>query len=189
VAGQNAQVAIEAASTAASGRWLLEEAADWWDLVRFGPPGHEVYVRVAFDDSPLAEPRDTVREALDALAGHTATRDAAYAAVWEGWTGSGRVPAAPVLPVPNRTLLLFTASVAELRDVPEVAWHGVSGHGGAPPHLAWPEDRAWCLACEVDEEIEFTVGCSRAAADALAAALPGHVREVAYGEQVPLWRE
>jgi hypothetical protein len=24
----------------------------------------------------------------------------------------------------------------------------------------WPEDQAWCLACEVDEEIEFTVGCS-----------------------------
>ncbi|RMB58715.1 hypothetical protein EAX62_11280 [Tessaracoccus antarcticus] len=23
------------------------------------------------------------------------------------------------------------------------------------PHLVWPEDRAWCLACEVDEEIEF----------------------------------
>ena len=25
------------------------------------------------------------------------------------------------------------------------------------PHLVWPEDQAWCLACEVDEEVEFTV--------------------------------
>ena len=53
------------------------------------------------------------------------------------------------------------------------------------PDLVWPEDHAWCLACDVDEEIEFTVGCAVGAADALGEALPGVVRRVRYGEQAP----
>jgi hypothetical protein len=52
----------------------------------------------------------------------------------------------------------------------------------------WPQDQAWCLACEVDEEIEFTVGCSEEAAQALAQARPGAVRRARYGEEAPLYR-
>jgi hypothetical protein len=36
----------------------------------------------------------------------------------------------------------------------------------------WPEDQAWCLARAVDEEIEFTVGCSLDASQALDRTLP-----------------
>ena len=50
----------------------------------------------------------------------------------------------------------------------------------------WPEDQAWCLACEVDEDIEFTVGCSATASQVLARALPDAVRRVHYGEPAPL---
>ena len=50
-------------------------------------------------------------------------------------------------------------------------------------------DRAWCLACEVDEEIEFSVGCTDDAARALADAMPGAVRRVAYGEAAPMYRD
>ena len=53
----------------------------------------------------------------------------------------------------------------------------------------WPEDRAWCLACEVDEEIEFTVGCSDDQLQALAGALPGAVRRVRHGDPAPLYRD
>jgi hypothetical protein len=56
------------------------------------------------------------------------------------------------------------------------------------PHLVWPADRAWCLACEVDEEIEFTVGCSEDAFQALHSAMPGAVRRARYGEQAPVYR-
>ena len=45
------------------------------------------------------------------------------------------------------------------------------------------------LACEVDEEIEFTVGCFREASQALAGALPGAVRRVRYGEPAPMYRD
>jgi hypothetical protein len=42
-------------------------------------------------------------------------------------------------------------------------------------------------ACEVDEEIEFTVGCSVEAAQALGKALPGAVRRAFYGESAPMY--
>lgn len=85
-------------------------------------------------------------------------------------------------------MLLFTGPVGVLRDAPGIAWYG-SAQGNQEPHLVWPEDQAWCLACEVDEEIEFTVGCSVGASQSLTDALPGAVRRVGYGEQAPLYRD
>jgi hypothetical protein len=85
-------------------------------------------------------------------------------------------------------MLLFTGPVEALADAPALAWYGSASAVAQDPHLVWPEDQAWCLACEVDEEIEFTVGCSEEAAQALAKALPGAVRRVRYGEPAPLYR-
>ncbi len=161
------------------------------DLVRFGPPGFAAYVRIAFTDesSVVGDGEDPVlRSALATLAGHTTTPDLAHAAVWEGWTNVATPPEAPRLRLRHRTMLLFTGRVLELRDAPSLAWFGLPGEAFQEPHLVWPEDRAWCLACEVDEEIEFSVGCSEDAADALTAALPGAVRRVAYGEETALYR-
>ena len=158
--------------------------------MRYGPAGFETYLRVAFAEDADA-PRwavDSAREALSVLAGHTTTPDTCYAAIWEGWTGAATPPRAPIVGIPHRTMLLFAGHVDALRDGPSVAWHGIAGDA-VPPHLAWPEDHAWCLACEVDEEIEFTVGCSARAAEALRRRLPGRVREVRYGEPSPLYRE
>lgn len=85
-------------------------------------------------------------------------------------------------------MLLFTGPVGALRDAPAVAWYGSADDGGFAPHLVWPEDRSWCLACDVDEEIEFSVGCCEDAYRALAEALPGAVRRAGYGEPAPLYR-
>ena len=86
-------------------------------------------------------------------------------------------------------MLLFTGPVEALRDAPALAWYGSAAGVAQEPHLVWPEDQAWCLACEVDEEIEFTVGCSEEASLALARALPGAVRRARYGEPAPLYRD
>jgi hypothetical protein len=86
-------------------------------------------------------------------------------------------------------MLLFTGPVEALRDAPALAWYGSAAGVTQEPHLVWPEDQAWCLACEVDEEIEFTVGCSGEASRALAGALPGAVRRVRYGEPAPMYRD
>jgi hypothetical protein len=89
-------------------------------------------------------------------------------------------------PAPDE--LLFTGPVEVLTDAPALAWRGASAGILQEPHLVWPADHAWCLACEVDEEIEFTVGCSSAAATALTSAVPG-VRAVGYGVEAPLYRD
>jgi hypothetical protein len=61
-------------------------------------------------------------------------------------------------------------------------------------HRTWPGGsaqsyQAWCLACEVDEEVEFSVGCSVEPSHALARALPGALRRVHYGDPAPLYRD
>ncbi|WP_166140361.1 hypothetical protein [Nocardioides ochotonae] len=181
---------VRAATTADPARWLRRSDVGWWDLVRYGPPGFDVYVRIAFaDDADQDGEEPAVRTALATLAGHTTTPQSGYAAIWEGWTSRGRIPEAPRVAIPHRRMLLFTGPVSELRDAPALAWYGSAQDQLAAPHLVWPEDQAWCLACEVDEEIEFTVGCSVEAARALARALPGAVRKVRYGEDVPLYRD
>lgn len=188
---------IRPAGDADAAQWLLRPDVDWWDLVRYGPPGFDVYVRIAFPHYSGADaghpsgeaPVDAVRAALAALGSYTATPSQGYAAIWEGWVGGRPVPQAPRVEIPHRVMLLFTGPVEALRDAPALAWYGSAAGIGQEPHLVWPEDQAWCLACEVDEEIEFTVGCSGEASQALARALPGAVRRVRYGEPAPMYRD
>ena len=184
---------IRPAVDADAARWLLRSDVDWWDLVRYGPPGFDVYVRIALADetagADMGGEEPSLRAALAILAEFTSTPASGYAAIWEGWTGMHRPPQAPRVEIPNRAMLLFTGPVEVLRDAPALAWYGSARGQYQEPHLVWPEDQAWCLACEVDEEIEFTVGCSVAAARALASALPGPVRRVHYGEPAQLWRD
>jgi hypothetical protein len=93
------------------------------------------------------------------------------------------------VPIPNRAMLLFSGPVDVLRDAPGLAWYGSAQGIHQEPHLVWPEDHAWCVACVVDEEIEFSVGCTGEAARALAEAMPGAVRQVRYGEAAPMYRD
>jgi len=188
---------IRPAADADAAQWLLRSDVDWWDLVRYGPPGFDVYVRIAFPQdseadagSPPGEaPADAVRVALATLGSYTTTPANGYAAIWEGWVGGEPAPHAPRVEIPDRAMLLFTGPVEALRDAPALAWYGSAAGVAQEPHLVWPEDRAWCLACEVDEEIEFTVGCAEEASQALARAVPGAVRRVRYGEPAPLYRD
>jgi hypothetical protein len=82
---------------------MLRSDVDWWDLVRYGPPGFDVYVRIALPqysgadaDHPSGEaPADTVRTALTVLGSYTATPAQGYAAIWEGWVSRATLPQAP----------------------------------------------------------------------------------------------
>jgi hypothetical protein len=88
-------------------RWLLRSDVDWWDLVRYGPPGFDVYVRIAFPQesgagvvNPSDEaPADAIRTALATLASYTTTPATGYAAIWEGW-GPNSAPQAPRVEIP-----------------------------------------------------------------------------------------
>jgi hypothetical protein len=188
---------IRPAADADAAQWLLRSDVDWRDLVRYGPPGFDVYVRIAFpqdseedaDNPPGEAPVDAVRTALTTLGSHTTTTSKGYAAIWEGWASGSPAPQAPRVEIPHRAMLLFTGPGEALRDAPALARYGSAAGVAQEPHLVWPEDHTWCLACEVDEEIEFTVGCSGEASQALARALPGAVRRVRYGEPAPMYRD
>lgn len=54
------------AEDAAPAQWLLQPDTDWWDLVRYGPPGFDVYMRIAFPEDDDGD--DAVRAALAILA-------------------------------------------------------------------------------------------------------------------------
>lgn len=181
---------VRAATTADPAQWLLRPDVNWWDLVRYGPPGFDVYVRIALVDGAYRDGEEpSLRTALATLDDHTTTPLRGYAAIWEGWTSQAPVPKAPRVAIPNREMLLHTGPVDKLRDAPALAWYGSAQAIYQEPHLVWPEDHAWCLACEVDEVIEFTVGCSVDASQALARALPGAVRRVHDGRAAPMYRE
>jgi len=188
---------IRPAGDADAAQWLLRSDVNWWDLVRYGPPGFDVYVRIALPRGFDADagnvsgetPVDAVRAALATLGSYTTTSSNGYAAIWEGWVSGASAPQAPRVEIPHRVMLLFTGPVEALRDAPALAWYGSAAGVEQEPHLVWPQDQAWCLACEVDEEIEFTVGCSVEASQALARALPGAVRRVRYGEPAPMYRD
>jgi hypothetical protein len=189
-------IEIRAAANLDSAQRVLHSDVDWSDLERYGPPGFAVYVRIAFSpesgadvvNHPGEAPVDAMRASLAALASYATTSARGYAAIWDGWVSGESVPQAPRVKIPNREMLLFTGPVEALRDAPALAWYGSAANVLQEPHLVWPEDQAWCVACEVDEEIEFTVGCSDDASHALARALPGAVRPVRYGEPAPLYR-
>ena len=102
---------VRPAGTPDAARWLLRSDVDWWDLVRYGPPGFDVYVRIAFDQDPDGDAGEdpALRLALATLATHTATPASGYAAIWEGW-GGDLPPEAPRVPIPHREMLLFTGS-------------------------------------------------------------------------------
>jgi len=191
--GQDSSVSeIRPAENADAARWLLRPDVSWYDLVTFGPPGFDAYARIAYpeetEEPEEAEELDVLGAALATLTAYTTTPDTAYAAIWEGWT-SVDPPKAPRVVIPHRTMLLFAGPVHALRNAAGVAWFGTGARDLQEPHLVWPADQAWCLACEVDEEIEFTVGCSEAAYQGLAEALPDAVRRVQYGDPVPTHRD
>lgn len=136
------------------------------------PTGFDAYLRVN---------RDV--ELTEVLSRHTSTPDRCWFCLWDGYGylhGAGSVqylfswsadtpaaehvppPAAPTpklrtsrVRLPNRDYLLFTGPVEQA-----AGWQD-------GPNLWWPDDRAWCVASEID--LDYTlVGGSQGLGDELA---------------------
>ena len=184
---------VRAAESAAPADWVLADAReDWADTVRWGPRGFAVYARVDFAPHG-STPGSTDDMALygsvfGVLGSHTATPSQCWAAVWEGWCGEEppKGPRGAAVPIPHREMLLYGAAADSLRNVPGIAWRQEHPSQVAP-HLSWPDDHAWCVAIDVDDELAFTVACSEDAYAALAAALPDQVRRAHRGDPEPLY--
>lgn len=92
----------------------------------------------------------------DVLGVHTAAQQDIFQAVWVGWggfePGTNGIPAGPgtQLTVANglRAYWVFRGAREELARPP---WFNEDfGRTTPSPNLAWPRDRSWCLATEID---------------------------------------
>jgi hypothetical protein len=122
---------------------------------------------------PAAEPPrgNLVPEVLgplcDVLARHTNTASRCYFCVWDGW---GRIhekfsPAdlsRSKVRLPHRDYWLSTGPLHRALRIASA-----DGRRRQSPNLFWPEDRAWCVATEIDFDSTLVGGDTQLIADIL----------------------
>lgn len=106
---------------------------------------------------------DITRRALGVLANFTETPDVCYFCVWDGYSDV-QLPSpstqTPVLHGPDREYFLLQGSLADF-----ASWESVLGTDDPPPPaFAWPADRQWCFASDVDPHWAGVGGTSAAIA-------------------------
>jgi hypothetical protein len=101
---------------------------------------------------------------LAALLGrHTTTPERCWFAAWHGFARlRDDVRSAPTFALPNREYLLLTGPVAAAAE------SVTDPNRVQSPNIWWPDDRAWCVATEIDLNTTY-VGCSRACRDEVVA--------------------
>lgn len=90
---------------------------------------------------------------------------------WRSGILSDEISRAPRLELPDRAHVLFRADLRELEDpawTERAPWRDAASATTYPPSLAWPADRAWFVACDVDQNTT-TVGGSAELVRALCA--------------------
>lgn len=153
----------------APARWLVEGITTFAESVlSLVPDGFDAYVRIrhpyALGRPPLAgtlEP-EAARAVAAILARHTTTPERCWFGVWEGWGAEyafDRASAATFVLPHRRYHLAAGPAAAAGTSVLVPPWEQTAS-------LWWPEDRAWCVATEVDLFSTF-VGCAAAAAEEL----------------------
>ncbi len=113
----------------------------------------------------------------DLLVTYTEARDDATFAIWDGYgqlhgglamrwlattphdervegTAPSEALTGPRLRLPGREHLLLRGPVPAVTDLHEMV-------GGQSPNLWWPEDRAWCVATEIDFAWTYVAGSQR----------------------------
>jgi hypothetical protein len=124
-----------------------------------------------FDEPPVTGtmPAELLDRLATALAGHTSTPGACYFALWDGFGALPRqVRSAPTFSLPQRTYHLLTGPAEAVGELAEAS---APFSRSQSPNLWWPQDRAWCVATEIDLKSTY-IGAHRACLQDLAS-LPG----------------
>lgn len=140
-------------------------------------------------------PLDLARALVGALGDHTRTPERCWFAAWEGWgdpvfatiggSGDPYVPAPgtviarpkqPTFKIPGRGYYIARGPLASALDTV----YGVVSHYQSPS-MWWPDDRAWCVATEVDFDWTYVGGTTECIAAILARsdleALPARITD------------
>ncbi|MDE0063233.1 MAG: hypothetical protein OXU72_10650 [Gammaproteobacteria bacterium] len=134
-----------------NGDWVVDEL-----------PGAELLPVLRPGDAWITGPRegslepDLARTLQSVLARATEDSVPCWFGIWEGFgylTQAQR--AAPAIEAPGRRWHLFRAPVDHLER------SFVDGFENQTANLAWPEDRSWCLATEIDAEVTYVGGSKK----------------------------
>lgn len=144
--------------------WLVNSTATPQRLLTFGPATYPAYARLRYLPDPArpkmresdamvpAEHRpdiDVARSAIAALIKFSTSTTACFVCLWEGYGGQLRdseLLNGPMVTLPDRRYVLFTAQVADLDN-----WHELfDSPFNSPPSFVWPADHRWCFASDVD---------------------------------------
>ena len=101
-------------------------------------------------------PPEECRTIAEVLREFTSTPDRCYFCVWEGWgfLDPGLYKNASRLRVPGRGYLLFRGPLDAVMSFLDYFPHGWS----QSPSIWWPDDRAWCVATEIDFSDTYVAG-------------------------------
>ncbi|MFC8131241.1 hypothetical protein [Streptomyces sp. NPDC057302] len=111
-------------------------------------------------------PAYVARILIPVLSRHTRTPDRCWFGLWEGY-GTSNWDGFPVFRTPGRDEILLAGP---LDDAASPAWPAGDPDEAAPeiPDLWWPDDRAWCVAGDVDLVSTYVGGSAACVADLLA---------------------
>lgn len=157
-------MAVERARDLAAARWLTQSGVPEELLVSAGPGGYEAYARLRLipdPDRPDQLESEAVagtgglsdigkmRRALLSLATFTSTPESVYFGVWDGYSDVRLPPAlsrGPLLKLASREYAVLHGRLEDIGG-----WERLLGtESDLPPALVWPEDRRWCVVCDVD---------------------------------------
>lgn len=112
------------------------------------PPDYSEWDGYAAGSLPMTERRALV----ELLRPATTTPDNCWLCVWEGWGGLDHQGVSERLDLPARGYLVAHGTVDDA--VPSV----LDGPWDQSPSIWWPDDRAWCVATEVDFAWTYVAG-------------------------------
>jgi hypothetical protein len=117
-----------------------------------------------FDAAPTigSLPLELAESLAEVLGPQTTTPEAAWFAFWNGFGGiRHEIAIAPTFSAPHRDYHLLAGPVEAFSE-------SADGLRYQSANLCWPDDRAWCVASEIDLDTTY-VGCSGGAAAAILA--------------------
>jgi hypothetical protein len=152
------------------------------------PDSFDAYIAIVHRDLRSELPAEALDRLSDVLIQHTSAPGNCWFCIWEGyaWMHGGRAvtgnPPGLVPPavrsggrvrLPSRSYYLYRGDVAAATTFVVLPWD-------LRPNLWWPDDRAWCVATEIDNVATYVGGTAE-----LAAALRATPRSVPSQSRLP----
>ncbi|WFR71201.1 hypothetical protein P9209_18420 [Prescottella defluvii] len=137
---------------------IAHAAMSWQTITGTHRPGYDP------EEGSLPQPESRVLATI--LRNHTATPDACWFAIWDGYRDEGRPPPGIELLDAYRNMVVLHGPI----DAAEARFGTTPHHrgGGYSANLWWPDDHTWCVATDIDLKSTYVGGSTACIAAILA---------------------